>query len=129
MNGMFPMIIPKPIGTRSSGSQSFLMAIVMKAMPMHIITRCFNVILANPVYCRNCTRLSMIVSMALSDCYDVVAQGNMIAFLNADSGYDAVGLRLYLIFHLHCFENGYRLTCLDLVTYLHIDCQYVTIKR
>ena len=63
----------------------------------------------------------MIVSMALSYCYDVVPKGDMVAFLYADSCYCAVDLGLYLILHLHCFENGYRLSGLDLVSYLHVD--------
>ena len=40
VKGMFPIIIPKPIGTSRSGSQSFMMATVMKAMPIAIMIRC-----------------------------------------------------------------------------------------
>ena len=55
------MIIPNPIGTRSSGSQPFLMAIVMKRIPIAIMARFCQVALANPVKNQNCLRFSMIV--------------------------------------------------------------------
>ena len=49
MNGMFPMIIPKPMGTSSSGSQSFMIATVINPIPIRIMTRCCQVMFANPV--------------------------------------------------------------------------------
>ena len=58
---MFPIIIPKPIGTSRSGSQSFKIATEMNAIPMAIMMICCHVMLANPVYCRNCCRLSITV--------------------------------------------------------------------
>ena len=50
---MLPMIIPKPIGTSSSGSHSFRIATVMNTIPIAIIARFCQVQLAKPVYCQN----------------------------------------------------------------------------
>ena len=59
--GMFPMIIPKPMGISSRGSHPFFMAIVMNRMPMKIMAKFCHVALANPVKYQNCRRLSKIV--------------------------------------------------------------------
>ena len=46
---------------RATADYIGMMATVMNAMPMHIITKCCQVMFAKPVYCRNCCRLSKIV--------------------------------------------------------------------
>ena len=62
--GMLPMMMPKPMGTSSSGSHFFTIPSVMKMRPMTIIARCCQVQLANPVNCQNCRRLSKMVSIS-----------------------------------------------------------------
>ena len=66
---MLPMIIPKPIGTSRRGSQPFLIAMVMKTMPMKIMAKFCHVALANPVKYQNCLRFSMMV-LILADLDD-----------------------------------------------------------
>ena len=62
---MFPMIIPKPIGTRSSGSHFLTMPRVMNTIPISIITRCCQVQLAKPVNSQNWLRLLITFSIRL----------------------------------------------------------------
>ena len=120
VNGMFPMIIPNPIGTRRRGSQSFSMATVMKVMPITIIIRCCHVMLAKPVYCRNCCRLSITVFM-LSECYDCCSFKYRVSLCCIDSSHYAVKLGLDLILHLHGLEDSNHLTGLDCISDIDID--------
>lgn len=69
--GMLPNMMPKPIGTRRSGSKSFLMASHMNMPPTIIMSRLGMVALAKPVYDRksmNFVEINSMNPMALSDC-------------------------------------------------------------
>ena len=61
--GMFPTIMPKPIGISSMGSHSLTMASVMKTMPIAIIATFCQAQFAKPVYSQNWARDWKICSM------------------------------------------------------------------